>query len=54
MIIRQAVTSVKWFLGPKQKLNLQPTDDQWEAQTIEIPRLKQQAQVQVQHVLAKQ
>ena len=46
MNVCQALTAEKRFLSPRRGPNLQPSDDQWDALTIELPRLQWWAQVQ--------
>ena len=43
MNVRQALTSQKRFLSPRQESHPQPSDDRRDAQTIELPRLMQMA-----------
>ena len=50
MNIYQALSSEKRFLSPRQGSNPQPSDDQWDALIIELPRLKWWAKVQVWHM----
>ena len=50
MNVRQALSSEKRFLSPRQGLNPQPSDDRWDALTIDLPRLRWWAKVQVWHV----
>ena len=50
MNVRQALSSEKWFLSPRQRSNPRPSDDRWDALTIELPRLRWRAKVQVRHM----
>ena len=47
---RQALFSEKRFLSPRRGSNLQPSDDRWDAQTIELPKLRWWAKVHVSHM----
>ena len=49
MNVRQALPSEKRFLSPRRGSNAQPSDDQWDALTIELSRLRWWTKVQVQH-----
>ena len=46
---RQAQSSEKQFLSPSRGSNPQHSYDQWDAQTIELPRLRWWANVEVRH-----
>ena len=50
MNVRQTLSSEKRFLSPRQGSKPQPSDDRWDAPTIELPRLRWWAKVQVQHM----
>ena len=45
----QAHSTGKRFLSSRRGLSLQPPDDEWEAQTIDLRRLRWRAGMQVQH-----
>ena len=47
--VRQILSSEKRFLIPRRRSNLQPSDDRWDALTIELPRLRWWAKVEVRH-----
>ena len=51
--VRQALSMEKRFLSPRRGSNPQPSDDRWDALTIELPNLRWWAKVQVQHVWLK-
>ena len=50
MNVRQALYSEKRFLSPRMRSNPQPSDDQQDAVTIELPRLRWRAKVQFRHM----
>ena len=50
MNVRQALSSDKRFLSPRRGSNLQPSDNRWDAPTIELPRRRWWAMVQVRHI----
>ena len=44
---RQALSSENRFQNPRRGWNPQPSDDRWDALTIELPRLSWRAKVQI-------
>ena len=40
----------KLFLSPRRGSNPQPSDDRWDTLTIELPRLRWRAKVQIRHM----
>ena len=48
--VRQALSMEKRFLSPRRGSNPQPSDDRWDALTIELPRVRWWAKVHVRHM----